>query len=96
MVSSRRLLAVKGLSNQSQFRDSIRLNMDELRESYPSKERIVLLYQYPAMQFTQLFDIDPLQHLKELERKYLKEDTLLVGVSHQHPRFLKQVQVTLN
>ena len=34
--------------------------MDELREAYPGKERIVLLYQYPAMQFTQLFDIDPL------------------------------------
>ena len=98
LVSSRKLLAAKGQTDHTQNlqRESVSLNMQELQKAYADKKRIVMLYQYPAMQFSHLFDVDPLQHLQELERKYIKEETLLLGVSHQHPRFLKQLQVSLN
>ena len=95
LVSSLKFTPVRD-QNMLRNQESVALKIEEIRQVFQDKQRVILLYQYPAMQFSSAADIDPLQHLKELTRKYMRQSTLLIGVSHQHPRFLKQLQANLN
>ena len=70
--------------------------MDELISLYSHKERIVLYYQYPAMVYLKNNDADPLQIVEYLKQNYASENTVLIGVSHHHPKFLKSLQSVVN
>ena len=64
-MSQNKFTAYKGSNIESA---SVRMNMNDICKVYEEKQRIILLYQYPAKQMTAIYNNDPIAHLMELQR----------------------------
>ncbi len=73
--------------------ENAHVNITNILEAYDSK--VIILYQFPRPQFLGS-DPDPIQQLNFLKQKFNKEPIVFLGVSHQHPFMLKQLQAVIN
>ena len=75
--------------------DSVRIGISDICGLYSDKQRIVILYQFPRPKISS-DDLDAFQQMNQLKQKYKDQRTLLLGVSHLHPSFLRRLQIAMN
>ena len=105
LVSS---LKFTNYKNQNAHQSAVQMGIEDLQALYNTgngsskKSRIVLLYPFPAIALGP-YSQDPLSQLEALKKRFGGDDygnttsaTLLIGISHQHPQFLKALQTTFN